>query len=218
MIENDLKLDLPIGEFCQLEINNSIYRSVFRGDKPFEYVMVDAPHNDSGIEDIAPDTRFVIRFIRNGMIYGFETSILQIYEESVFLWITKYPEAIDSLSLRRTPRVSTLLMSEIRNDSSYLAGAIIDLSEDGCLMATDESWFQKGEKCVISVQLPISDEPALLSCIIKNVTKKNNKYHVGMSFLIDGIGSYTLIRHYYHECLLDGETPPQDMADTQEEV
>lgn len=132
----------------------------------------------------------VIRFVKDGIAYGFKTNMLSMQYSPVPMIFFKYPENIKSMPFRKSKRVKTnipakVLKREEGNQFTTIDTKVIDLSETGCLIETisnnttdsidrDDNFF---------VNFLIFDKSIELDCLIKNVRQKDNLTLFGLEFM-----------------------------------
>src|SRR5271157_246046 len=81
----------------------------------------------------------IIRYLKEGVAFGFQTSMLLKQQYPLPIIFFKYPEIITSMPFRKTHRVKTNIRARMmaqkgEKKNSIDDARIIDLSETGCLL------------------------------------------------------------------------------------
>ncbi len=204
MSDNRNDIVIPVGELCQVQIGVIKYRSVFRGVCAPKYVLLDIPIVKGKYEVIPAGSIFIVRFLDEGMVHGFETTLVKSYTKPFNLWVADYPYKFKTINMRQSRRISTLLPTRLETKAStFFDGAIIDISEKGGLFSTidaDESNFSKGATCHVSVSFPSSGEVENIKCKVCSVQTIQNHVQVGLCFLEDKGKPYLRFKSFYDSC------------------
>ncbi len=131
----------------------------------------------------------VIRFVKDGVAYGFKTSMLSMQYSPVPMIFFKYPEDIKSMPFRKSKRVKTnipakVLKREKENQFITIDAKIIDLSETGCLVEapSNNSTDSLDKNDGFFVNFLIFDKSVEIDCIIKNIRQKDDIVLFGSEF------------------------------------
>jgi c-di-GMP-binding flagellar brake protein YcgR len=130
----------------------------------------------------------IIRFVKEGVAFGFQTTLMSVQYAPVPLVFFKYPDEIKSMSIRKSSRVKAnipaKLMVKKENDKFITEDArICDMSENGCLIEVPTVKFSDTEslaQCYVTFLL--LDKNLEFDCNIRNVRKKDNVYYLGSEF------------------------------------
>lgn len=207
---------IPTGEFCQVQIDDAKYSSVFRGHFSPDYFLMDIPAIKGNIKYIPHDCPIIIRFVHKGMAYGFEAALIRMYTKPHIICVMEYPEKMKSIHLRKSLRLNVFLASRLRTERLTVDGAITDLSEGGCLYSTAQAGIGIGEKCFLESDLPNGEKIERLVCQARSLQKSGNKtvigldfgkHEAGLSFDQENGDSYSLLKSYYDECVIGHAAP-----------
>lgn len=197
---------IPTGALCQLEVNRARYRSTIRGLNADKYIIMDTPQGTRGPLVIPSDSVFVVRFISRGVVYGFETALMKAYTKPVALWVTSYPDNIESVSLRKSQRINTLLIGDLEAPGGAYHGALVDLSRGGGLFSTSPTDAgqlpENGAKGYINLGLPSGEKIEKLAVDIRSCHEKEGKVLLGLSFSREARTPYKAITAFYEECVI----------------
>ncbi len=135
----------------------------------------------SGGEDV------VVRYLADGTIYGFHSTMLRSQMKPVPLFFIEYPYQVEKIELRKEKRAHCSLPSKVHCKSGIFPGIIVDLSSGGAklnltLSELDAALFQLNEMVIVEISLFQVDKPVLISSQIKNVSAVKQLYALGLQF------------------------------------
>ncbi len=132
----------------------------------------------------------VIRYVKDGIAYGFKTNMLSMQYSPLPMIFFKYPDNIKSMPFRKSKRVKTniparLLKKEEGNQFTTLDARLIDLSETGCLVEASSDGVKEGldKNDTFFVNFKIFDRSIELDCIVKNIRQIDDTIHFGSEFV-----------------------------------
>ncbi|HEU4618079.1 MAG TPA: flagellar brake protein [Gammaproteobacteria bacterium] len=104
------------------------------GFKPGHYVIFEKPHGHDGIEGPLRDgDSLVIRFLKDGTVFGFRTPVLHTMSIPYQMLFVAYPVEVLQHSLRSSPRLQCYLPCEGEVGGRIFSRAFIrDFSATGC--------------------------------------------------------------------------------------
>lgn len=101
---------------------------------------------------------------------------------------------------RRFERVEFVTVSKVQKEGKVVAGNLLNLSLNGALIAFDEEFLNKGDKCVVSFNLAGSDIVLTFNAEAVHC----DKMHVGFRFDSSDAESLTHLRRLLEFNLGDG--------------
>jgi len=112
-------------------------------------------------------TPCVIRYVDQGVMYGFSSTVTYIQHEPLKMIYLTYPDQVEKIELRCEERFSVNFAAQIffqeGEEEKNVSGSIVDLSCSGCRF-TGPLFFDVGDKLRLSFQLSdgtaIDDLPA----------------------------------------------------------
>lgn len=143
---------------------------------------------------IASDDDCVIRFVKDGVAYGFQTNMLSMQYHPTPLIFLKYPQDIKSMSFRKASRIKTNIPARFLKDKGsgeFIAAdaRVVDLSETGCRIEVLEENFEVSDlnkSCYLTFL--VLDKSIEMDCVAKNAQKKDSRYLLGVEFETLGNG------------------------------
>ncbi len=130
----------------------------------------------------------VIRFMNNGIAYGFHTRMVNKLYAPIPLIFFRYPEHINSMAFRKSPRVRTSIPAKImgvRGTSDVICdnAIIADLSETGCLLKVGSTELPEIEPSKdFYLTFTLWGESLELDCTVRNIRKNEGHYLLGVEF------------------------------------
>jgi c-di-GMP-binding flagellar brake protein YcgR len=189
---------IPIGEPCQIQIGQGKYSSVFRGHNYPKHILLDGPVSRGTPIVSMSGVPYVVRFVYNGLVYGFESVLLKQYTNPVNLWAMKYPDEIQVVNLRKSLRIATFIPASFNSGGTTVTGAFVDISEGGGLFKTPgKPPFEPGQTALVNMTLPNGDSINGLGCKICSVKPNGSKVSVGINFDLDDPAASQKIKAFY---------------------
>ncbi len=135
----------------------------------------------------------ICKYVHEGSVYGFRTSLLRVISDPIKLMVIKYPVDAEECNLRRHIRAAIVLPAKIKFKIGIFSGSILDISEIGCQMAVlNTSIEQKDIKALantdkrealLSLKLPGEEQDILMPSIYRNIRHDTVKTYIGMEFV-----------------------------------
>jgi|SRR5208337_1573310 len=131
----------------------------------------------------------IIRYVKEGVAFGFQTSMLLRQQHPLPIIFFKYPEVITSMPFRKTLRVKTNIRAKMKaqtGEKNFIIddAKIMDLSETGCLLEIPSSGSEETRRstkfCLTFMML---DKSLEIDCYTKGVRKRNDKHYLGSEFV-----------------------------------
>ena len=139
-MENLLPLcpGLAIGAYVHVALEGAgACRGLFVGMEFGQYLLVKLPLVADIGNKLYMKNHVIIRYVHGGNIYGFRSTLIGLIRESIRLAIFAYPEAVESMNLRREERFACLLPGVLKiagpgEETTIGEGKLTDLSSGGC--------------------------------------------------------------------------------------
>ncbi len=205
MTEQEQETQIPVGELCLVQIDEIKCFSAFRGFYLPDYILIDVPTLNGKPVFLPRNSIFQVRFSKEGMVYGFDTSTIRTYSKPFPICVIEYPNKIKNVNLRKSRRITTLLPAKLETQNGTFSGAIVDLSVGGGLFSTfseQNGAIRKETRAFLHTALPSGEKVEKLPSRVCSVQKKGNKTLVGLCFEDSGAEPYAVIRSFYDTCAL----------------
>jgi len=169
------------GQEIILQKDSRSAKSTLRGWRIGQYLLVDTPD----ISWTGNQTEPIIgRLLGGATYYGFTTGVVGLFRE-VSLLALRYPDDIVDNSDRKYSRFNTTIPVDIiKTDKSgeiNSVGAITNISEGGCQLVCQDS-YKIDEKLYLRLNFSTGSRIEKIGCILRSVTKVNNKFNCGVQF------------------------------------
>lgn len=189
---------IPVGEPCQIQLDQGKHPSFFRGYSYPKYILLDGPLSHGSPVVSVSGASYVVRFIHNGMVYGYDSMLMKQYTTPVNLWVMRYPDEIQTVNLRRSLRVNTFIPATFAGGEGDIAGAFVDISEGGGLFsAPGNAAPQPGHTAQMDMTLPNGDKIVGLECKICSVKPIGGKVLLGINFNQQDTANIQKIKSFY---------------------
>lgn len=152
-----------------------------------EFLIVKAPVIPGMRTLFAGGENVVVRYLSEGTIFGFHSTMLQSQLKPVPLLFLEYPYQVEKIELRKEKRTQCALPSKVHSKDGIYPAVTVDLSIGGAkldltLDALDAEQLCLNEMVILEFVLFQSEKPVLLSCQIKNISAVKQRYTLGLQF------------------------------------
>lgn len=158
-----------------------------------KYVIIKIAPNDligNFASDLVRETPMVIKYQHNGVVYGFKAKVLNVVPVPARLFFVSYPDKVEEFHVLSSSRYACSLPAVAMFGYQLIEMTVIDISEDGCLCAVKASPAEKAlydsaqvnKRIELKVQLPGAAGRADLVGKIRNVSKDDDRIHLGIKF------------------------------------
>jgi c-di-GMP-binding flagellar brake protein YcgR len=193
-------LNLTLGSVLQMQAtvpeNAPRYTVKLIGASPGGSLIVSAPTIEGKVQIIRDGQRFTVRALKGERVLGFVAQILAATMKPYPHLHLEYPKQVEQIVVRNASRVSTAIAALARStdapneEASFVPVEIVDLSETGARIASDDTLGDVGSVLHIKFQLTISGETEELGLIgeIKNLSERvhsdegSTKHYAGVAF------------------------------------
>jgi len=150
------------------------------------FIIIHIPYLNGFPLEMAPGAKCIIRFLNEGEVVGFESTVLKMQFDPIPLGFLSYPNKVENVSVRKEKRFKTLLPAVIRvkkEDGNLTEGKgfILDLNSVGCLISTQTA-YKTDSTVLISFTLPTKDDVNDLVGNIKNIRASKDSKLLGIEF------------------------------------
>jgi len=208
--ERETILDVGLVIFIQPKGSpkNIRYKTAVVGWKTDYLVIIDMPILNGAYVNLVEGSSCIVRYIRCGDAYGFETKVIKnINDARLPLIYLSYPKSVEKISLRQHPRIQTRIPVQIEvaveeEKRREVRGNILDLSVGGCLLEIEGAASQKvdldiNQRLKLVFTLKNSAECVVeIFAMIKRVQKTPNNIMAGAQFVDLSPDNFEKIRHF----------------------
>jgi hypothetical protein len=193
--EHDERVVLHLDMKLQIELQGASRRldSDVRGLQPGAYVLASIPPRrelGDASDLLVNGVKAVVRYIYNGMVFGFQTAIMGAVYRPARLLFLEYPNMVENYNLRSHARVPCFLPARMKLGLDKIEGAVVDLSKGGCQFRIFEmNQLKHGvlptsekEQIILSLRLPGAESDVSLNGKLKQIRKTRAWLAVGIGF------------------------------------
>jgi hypothetical protein len=149
------------------------------------YIIVSTPRLTNGTINFSNGrNQVIVRYLLDGTVFGFQSLVLRTIGAPFHLTFLKYPEKIEEISLRRTPRVQVVIPIR-RENSGEGRECIMNLSTMGALLQLSRP-VTLDDTFTITFTLPDGGELADVPCSVKRVEITRDRVLAGVQFEKEG--------------------------------
>lgn len=112
------------------------------GAVPEKCLIIQTPNVYNPRTDYAEGDSVTVRYVDDGIVYGFRSEIISHVSNPVRLLFIELPKDVEALELRTTKRVDTVIKTVLTKGEFRLAGVILNLSGGGCKIALPREYDQ----------------------------------------------------------------------------
>ena len=132
-----LNIELSSDLFLSIKGVKGIFPSYLIGVKPDAFVIIKTPTIISSEDLLLEGTSLVVRYTHLGDVYRFNTSILGENEDPFKVTFLSYPDVVEKIEYRDSPRVSSYIPAALIYKKIEVKGIVTDISVAGCKFRTD---------------------------------------------------------------------------------
>lgn len=196
------ELDIQVADVPEIR-----FKSILIGMKTDEYLIVKTPlmppDKSFGINTkVIKGNELIIRYIHEGVIFGFRSKIIGRISDPKRLIFVEYPSVVERHELRSQKRVECILPVEILCGNAKNQGTIVDLSIGGCCCSVKQAVVGKevglkaGDAVNIMAQFPGVEGQKEMSGIVKNVKGNIDELLLGIVFDDLDVGISEIVNEY----------------------
>jgi hypothetical protein len=132
--------------------------------------------------------RVIVRYVFEGVVYGFETAIVEAITSPLRLLFLAYPKLVTARSIRSTPRVNTSLPARLKAGETGADGTITDISISGCQLEIRRDHLPEAAKLEVdsdvdlTLQLPGVAGDFQIRGKLRSLRAGERKLEAGISF------------------------------------
>ncbi len=205
-----VKIGLGVPVQFQLIGKNDKLRSTgfLAGMIPEEYLMVRVPAIPGILSRLSEGEPVVVRYIYEGHVYGFNSTILTFISKPGLMAFITYPDKVETMSLRETQRIPCCLSATIKTDGGEYRAVIVDISEGGSRVCLEEGFgeslsFDLGQTMELSFQFIGVAENQLISCTVRNLKRDAQLYEIGFQFDQENQAVLKKVKEYLDSLTID---------------
>lgn len=132
-----LNIELTSDLFLSIKGVKGIFPSYLIGVKPDAFIIIKTPTIISSENLLLEGTSLVVRYTHLGDVYRFKTSILGENEDPFKVTFLSYPDVVEKIEYRDSPRVSSYIPAALIYKNIEVKGIVTDISVAGCKFRTD---------------------------------------------------------------------------------
>jgi len=185
-------LRIGIGTTLQFQMGEKSWQfkatAVLVGMVPGEYLIIRVPPVPGILNRLSNGDPVIVRYLFEGNLYGFNSSILtHIYKPALIMFLC-YPEVVETLNLRKAQRVQCCFPVMLKKDGQEFKAVILDISLGGSRVGLDMDGinslsFEIDQTICLSFHLSgIAAQEQVINGTVKNFRKDEQHCEMGIQF------------------------------------
>ncbi len=185
------RVNIGLGSEMVIQPHGEEFRmkAILVGMEPGEYFILRVPSHARVQKIFREKARIVVRYLHSGTVYGFRSIVLGHVLHPLRLMITSYPRKVETLDLRKNPRIECFLPAEAKTGTGRYSGVILDLSLGGCKFMARQadrdavSRIALNAPVAVMAQLFGDKRPELMTGFVRNIKVDEGKAELGIQFV-----------------------------------
>jgi c-di-GMP-binding flagellar brake protein YcgR len=120
--QRDLGVDWGMRLMIRFRGFSESYKGTLVGIDRGSYLICSVPQLKGIWVRVNQEKPVEVRYLHRGVVYGFKCTLLSLVEEPVNLILLSYPEAIESVTLRKHERIPCLILATVQADGRSWKG------------------------------------------------------------------------------------------------
>lgn len=189
-VHHGVRINIELGGLVQLQIEGEDvrFKAILVGMECDKYLILRVAGLKGFKKTLAEGVETVGRYVHSGAVYGFRTIVLACIQYPMPLLFLAYPESVENINLRREERIDCVLPAEVLLGDIVVAGAILDISGNGCKLAlkaadgADIPSRPLHSDIVIKAQFAPKSEFEKFTGKVRNIKMDNDRILLGIQF------------------------------------
>jgi c-di-GMP-binding flagellar brake protein YcgR len=166
--------------------------SELTGVEDDKYLMIKWPTVDPKVDAsnlICKGNTVFVKYLREGVEFGFQSHILEVISNPAKLIFIKYPENTEVNVLREHRRVDCYLPASVSIADNKIKGAITDISRMGVLFVAEIpaddntiNQLETSNEIGLTFQLPGMQRELTIAVKLRSITKGKDKVLMGIEY------------------------------------
>ncbi len=181
-------IDIGTRVYLEIEGVNFSVTSIFIGLLKNEFMIVTPPKRYKSVKSkIYAGNKMVVKYLQDGSVFAFQTSILEIITTPIRAIAIEYPKVVQQRELRIVKRNAVVIPGRVEAKKTEFSVVINDISKKGCRFVYQDKQknmnaLREGDLLRIYCLFPgVSDEIGAMA-IVRNVSREKNQLVVGAEF------------------------------------
>jgi hypothetical protein len=195
---------IDIGTQIYLEIDGVDFSvsSIFVGLLKDEFMIITLPKKFKSVKNkLYPGSRMVVKYLFNGSVYAFQTSVMEIIDKPIRAIALEYPRVVQKRELRGSKRNIVVIPSRVEARKTDFYVVVFDISKHGCRFKYTDDKFKKpalrpGDSLNLHCKFPGVADENLVKAKVMNVSRTQGQLSIGVEFIDIGKNFLTYLMHF----------------------
>jgi len=152
------------------------------------FIIINAPLIPGIRQKVVENKSIIVRYFNEGVVYGFESSLVNYLNKPEPLLFINYPDNIEVMELRKNKRVNCNIPAKVYINNQSYQGLIVDISIQGCrifidgLKNSETNKIEKEEPIYLDLSSFTGKNQVQVKGNIKNINIQQNSLFLGAQF------------------------------------
>ena len=187
--EKNSRINIELGCPLFIEIGDQRNKLSSRvvGVEHRDYLIIRTPSGAGGVP-LKPGKIFIVKYVHQGIVYGFKTHVLAAITHPANLLFIGYPKKVDEQGLRSENRYKCSLKCVVKTTKYAGPGTLVDISMNGCCCSIKAREVNFIETLAVGTQLQFelkrsgSGPQVKMRGAITNIVESDKSTRVGVLF------------------------------------
>lgn len=181
-------IDIGTQLYIEIEGVNFSVTSIFIGMLTDEFIIITLPKRYKSVKNkLFPSNRMVVKYLHEGSVYAFQTSVIEMITNPIQALALEYPKVVQERELRLVKRNNVVIPGRIEAKQVELSVVVFDISKSGCRFKYSDSKttmtpLREGDLLRLYCQFPGVPEEVAAMASVRNVRREADMLSVGTQF------------------------------------
>jgi c-di-GMP-binding flagellar brake protein YcgR len=150
------------------------------------FIMVRAIYVLGKAVELKSNDTCTIRFLKDGVAYGFKSRVISVQFYPFPLMFIKYPDKIETLQLRVAPRFRVERPAKIFDATGVMLSeaVLVDISSGGCrLKLPTQNGMEFAPGVNYSISFTFVEREFRIDCVVRRLERDGEPQYLGMQFI-----------------------------------
>lgn len=197
-------IDIGTKVYIEIEGVNFSVTSIFVGLLKDEFMIITFPKRYKSVKNkLYPDNKMVLKYLYDGSVYAFQTSVIETITDPIRAVAIEYPKVVQQRELRIVKRNNVIIPGRVEAKNTEFSAVVFDLSKNGCRFKYQDNKsnlnpLREGDIMRVYCQFPgVADEVGVMACV-RNVSREQSQLSVGAEFQDVNKSFQTPLMHFLY--------------------
>lgn len=151
-----------------------------------QYLITGIVQSEGKTGQVKVNDHCKMRFMKEGIAYGFETKIISINFKPFPIMFCQYPKEVEHFAVRKFTRIKVSIPAQFlqANGNVITAATVTDISAGGCGLTIPTLVAEElSAESTYQIAFNLMDSDVKLSCVIRKMRPSNVTHMLGIEFI-----------------------------------